>query len=303
MHTIVKEWLESIKEKNFSKEEIYDLLKNQVNGDIVLRTGTSKAYNEYCVQNGFPFDGYMCRAWWVFEQLENIQPAVKKDIRVLIADGSRSSEYIDFLSERFNVSRVENGQECDLIIFTGGEDVDPKFYGQSVGKFTHYNTKRDSLESDIFYNYPNTVKLGICRGNQFLTVINGGKLVQHLNGHGGSHEIVFRDNTVFTVTSTHHQMAYPFDMNSDTYKIIGYSKHFKSDTYLNGNNEEIELPRDFVEVEIVKYRNCLGIQGHPEYSTATTEFRQTSLRLIDELIFNTEKFNKEINSKKEYYEV
>lgn len=305
MKEIVRKWLESIKEKNYTKEEIYDLLKSpKMNKDVLYSCAGSNSYTEYIVANELKHDGYMAIAWWLHEQLEDFKPKIKKDIRIIIADGTKSSEYVDFLSKRFNVTVVKNGEECDLVVFTGGEDVNPEYYYQKAGKYTSFNDRRDKIEKEVYNKYRNVPKLGVCRGNQFLTVMNGGQLIQHLNGHGATHEIIYRDFSVFPVTSTHHQASYPFNLPETSYKILGYSKHFKSGTYLNGNNEEIDIPKNFVEVEIIKFKNCLGIQGHPEYGSAEEPFINISLNLIEELIFNTEKFNKEINNEKEeYYEV
>lgn len=94
-----------------------------------------------------------------------------------------------------------------------------------------------------------------------------GKLVQHVTNHGVQHEIEFEDGEVLNITSTHHQMCYPFDLPREDYSLIAWSKDKRSTTYLNGNNSEKELPNDFREPEIIFYynTNCLGIQGHPEY--------------------------------------
>lgn len=286
-------WLEETKKLNLNTQDLYKLLKKS-SIDYIVKLTNSPNYTGS--------DAYMARTWSLQEMWD--RPTLeRKPIRLLIADGTRSDEYVEFLNRRFDVTVVKNGEECDLVLFTGGEDVNPKYYNQSKGNQTYFSDKRDKLEMEVYNTYRHVPHLGICRGNQFLTVMNGGSLVQHLDGHGMSHDIIFRNQQVFTVTSTHHQMAYPFDLPSSIYKIIGYSKNFKSGTYLNGDNKEIDIPKDFVEVEIIKYKNTLGIQGHPEYYNASKEFVNTSLQLIYELIFETEKFNKEITKEKlEIYE-
>jgi gamma-glutamyl-gamma-aminobutyrate hydrolase PuuD len=97
----------------------------------------------------------------------------------------------------------------------------------------------------------------------------GGKLVQHVNNHGiaHKHEIInILNGKKIDVTSTHHQMAYPFNLPKKDYLIVGYTENRRGTTFLNGDNEEIKLPKDFVEPEIVLFKtiNALGIQGHPE---------------------------------------
>lgn len=81
-------------------------------------------------------------------------------------------------------------------------------------------------------------------------------------------------------------MLYPFDMNPKDYELLAYSEYFQSKTYLNGNNEEIELPKDFLEPEIVYYKNtnALCIQGHPEWSHCEKRTSNMCLNLIDKYL-------------------
>ena len=75
---------------------------------------------------------------------------------------------------------------------------------------------------------------------------------------------------------------------------------FKSSTYLNGNDEEIELPPFFVEPEIVFYSNskALCIQGHPEWMNLEHPTVKMTLDLIANKLFN----NKPIVNLEETYE-
>jgi gamma-glutamyl-gamma-aminobutyrate hydrolase PuuD len=166
---------------------------------------------------------------------------------------------------------VPTMEAADVVMFTGGEDVDPSLYGEKVGQFTAYNRERDDYEIEVFEKAKKLGKklVGICRGNQFLCVMAGGKLVQHVNNHGiaHKHEIInILNGKKIDVTSTHHQMAYPFNLPKKDYLIVGYTENRRGTTFLNGDNEEIKLPKDFVEPEIVLFKtiNALGIQGHPE---------------------------------------
>ncbi len=61
---------------------------------------------------------------------------------------------------------VDTLQEADLVLFTGGEDVDPSLYGCKKHSTTYSNIKRDLQEKEIFEQIdPNKqICLGICRG-------------------------------------------------------------------------------------------------------------------------------------------
>ena len=158
----------------------------------------------------------------------------------------------------------------DLMIFTGGEDVTPSLYGERRHPATRSCQMRDMRER-TFYGAGQEVgakMVGICRGAQFLTVMNGGKLVQHIHDHGisGTHtlELNHESEVPVEITSTHHQCMYPFNLSSSEYVIIAHSLS----THMEGVPEIDDLvPPVGVVPEIVWYdkTNCLCIQGHPEY--------------------------------------
>lgn len=70
----------------------------------------------------------------------------------------------------------------DAILFAGGEDVDPAWYGEEINGSVNINGLRDSSE---IYMVRYAVKiglpiLGICRGEQVINVALGGSLVQDI---------------------------------------------------------------------------------------------------------------------------
>jgi putative glutamine amidotransferase len=77
----------------------------------------------------------------------------------------------------------ETLEALDGIVFSGGSDLDPEFYGQEPHDETFgVVRKRDSaelalLEGALARDLP---VLAICRGSQVLNVARGGDLVQHL---------------------------------------------------------------------------------------------------------------------------
>lgn len=220
---------------------------------------------------------------------------VKKKIAVLVNNNVNSASYVAFLSKRFEVEVVNatdwdpSDKKIDLVLFTGGEDVDPGYYNERTGSRTHTNRKRDELEQKLMFarnGLRKVPKLGICRGAQFVTVMSGGKLIQDVSGHAIStlHKISFMNgfNSDIEITSTHHQMMNPYEMSEDKYEIIATATHFQSDRYLNGDDENIPLPKAFKEVEIVYYplTLSLAIQGHPEMPHCPDSTKEFCLNLI-----------------------
>lgn len=100
---------------------------------------------------------------------------------------------------------------ADLIQFTGGEDVSPVLYGESRHDYTGDSLERDLYEAGYFAfaKRMGIPMAGICRGGQFLNVMSGGKMYQHVSNHatGRNHPLtdVLTGRRIL-VSSTHHQM-------------------------------------------------------------------------------------------------
>lgn len=162
---------------------------------------------------------------------------------------------------------VNNLEDADIVLFTGGEDVDPSFYGEEPYPTTFSNIARDKYEQKIFKVAKKLKKkmIGICRGSQFLCVMSGGKLVQHQENPNFIHPIFLNKYGEIQITSTHHQAQYPYDLHYENYRIIGYSHHKQSRIHLNGKGEELfSLYTKEAEIVVYPKTKCLAIQGHPE---------------------------------------
>ena len=154
----------------------------------------------------------------------------------------------------------------DLVCFTGGEDVTPSLYGEAKHPQTYNNPQRDHHEKQLFSEFveADIPMVGICRGGQFLNVVNGGKMFQHVLGHTRSHPIydLITDEVVFA-TSTHHQMMRP----GVGHKLIAVADEHQSRQYMKENTPTYYegIDRDY---EVVYYPNTrsLCFQPHPEFS-------------------------------------
>lgn len=161
-------------------------------------------------------------------------------------------------------------EEADLVQFTGGEDVSPWLYGEPPHRYAHNNWERDKSETVAFglsvrHNIP---VAGICRGAQFLNVMCGGKLWQHVDGHTTSHVIRCMDtDTTFEATSTHHQMMRPGPGSV----VIGIAEPrcatFKQDGWMlsDGRIEVDGLNAPDYEIVFYPTERALCFQPHPEF--------------------------------------
>lgn len=168
-------------------------------------------------------------------------------------------------------------QMCDCVLFCGGEDVHPKFYGREpqVG-IRRINLLRDRIEFEamrISYEMNRRV-LAICRGVQVMNVAFGGTLIQdierkssishyqNLDGKYGYHSVkivggvfasIFGYRKIL-VNSFHHQAI---DEVAPEFEIEAVS----TDGIVEAISKE---DRSFF----------VGVQWHPELMAKDDEFQK-----------------------------
>ena len=199
---------------------------------------------------------------------------------LVINDGAHlgSSYYTPFkeFGEYTNDLEMIGNPELVLVVFTGGEDVDPSLYNEQKHHTTYSNLKRDEYEVAAFkkarkFNLP---LAGICRGAQFLCVMAGGKLVQDVRNHSGYHGMRTEDGRLLEVNSTHHQMQIP----PKDAKILAWAEPARSKTYFWNKPDK--------EFECVAYPNinALSMQYHPEVMSKKSDGFKYCLELTKKLL-------------------
>lgn len=196
---------------------------------------------------------------------------------VFIVGGDYNIEKM-FAANGWRVTR--NFDKADVVQFTGGSDVSPELYGERKHPETYNSPERDKFEKELYQQarHQKKVLAGICRGGQFLNVMNGGSMWQHIPDHShcsGPHTLyTSRRKAPITATSTHHQMIRP----SPKAELVGWA--YESDMSLAGH------PNGDYDVEIVIYRETksLCFQPHPEYCEPYDKLPELYLELIKELI-------------------
>jgi gamma-glutamyl-gamma-aminobutyrate hydrolase PuuD len=177
--------------------------------------------------------------------------------------------------EKAGWSITDRIEHADLIQFVGGEDVTPSFYGQHPHHSTRSNLKRDLYEQTVFLASLKLKKpmAGICRGGQFLNVMNGGQLWQDVDGHCGRHEALSTDlkaSHKIAVTSTHHQMMILPNPRTNLMVLMTAnccSKRTKMNSLKSKKPSAIivgDAPKD-IEAVYFTETNCLCFQPHPEF--------------------------------------
>lgn len=174
-----------------------------------------------------------------------------------------------FKSKGFEIER--NLENSDILVFTGGQDINPALYGEKVRKGTYFSMERDQFEIEAYQKGKKKLKIGICRGAQLLNVLNGGSMYQHITNHTSKKHAIYTPITrtlIGSVNSLHHQMMLPspsariFAVASESTERHSYSRSFISSPFEN-------------DYEILGYINpeegdSYCFQGHPEFGDVET---------------------------------
>lgn len=158
----------------------------------------------------------------------------------------------------------DTDEKPDLVVFTGGEDVSPAYYGEvNVGSYC--NPQRDAEEAMIFDRWKDVPKVGICRGGQFLNVMSGGRMWQDTDRHGRYHSLrdLLTGRDIY-VSSTHHQMMRP----SGLAEIVGTAD--ESTYRMAARAYQVKSLDFYHDIEVLYYpeTKSLCFQPHPEYHDA-----------------------------------
>lgn len=118
--------------------------------------------------------------------------------------------------------------------------------------------------------------------------MNGGLLVQNVSGHavGVTHGITDGSKS-YQITSTHHQMQYPFNLSKEDYDLL-FTADSRKSGYYEGDGIDPEELLLHGEPEIVLYHKpgfpkCLAVQGHPEMIPQSPVAKMIS-NLLKELV-------------------
>lgn len=180
-------------------------------------------------------------------------------------------------------------EEAEAIVFCGGADIDPAFYGQRPINGTYTNPDRDKRERELWEKFNGKKPMiGICRGAQLLNAFAGGSMWQDVNNHGGLHPVYILKDGKWTgvtkvVNSVHHQMMVP--ASSGIVMAVAFESTYRRQER-NGREFQLDVKRqphhqqeyakalELPEPEVIFYPNeqyyCM--QSHPEFGhRGTTE--------------------------------
>ena len=161
-------------------------------------------------------------------------------------------------------------EDASIHCYIGGADVNPVLYEEQKIPGTYFSLAADQRDMAHYSTSPDTFKVGICRGGQFLNVMNGGKMYQDVSNHGRTHTIVdFINKVDVEVTSTHHQMMIPHETGTILAASVPRSNYYRTDKF-PASIPKSEYPKWETEVVWYEKSRSLCFQPHPEIGHEST---------------------------------
>lgn len=220
---------------------------------------------------------------WCITRMPDIQKT-----SAFVLPGAFYGSVVGLMAEA-GYTKAASVEEADIVVFIGGSDINPSLYDQKNVASGGINTVRDDLEVSVYKAARAAGKIcfGICRGAQFLHAMNGGKLWQDVNNHGGrDHAIIDLDEDVRVVaTSLHHQML----QQNDRIEIIAVTEE-KVATHFRDDSTDVTLGKSpesaLLEIEAGAYADtkCFFVQGHPEIGSP--EYRAWTMTKLNDLVLD-----------------
>ena len=214
------------------------------------------------------------------------------------------ANYVDSINDAGGVALVltYNYQAIDkflslidgLMVIGGHMDINPTRYNaENIHPTVKLNLTRENFEYEIVSKAVETSLpiFGICNGMQLISILHGGKIIQHIPDnpkfmdHEQSHFDEFKKHE-----TPYHQVN--IDTNSNFYKIVQAEKfscnssHHQAVESVGSNLKVVGTASDGI-IEAFEKPNhpfCVGVQWHPEFHSSSID-KKLFVEFINQAIF------------------
>ena len=216
---------------------------------------------------------YSARSWY----------ALRKDYSDCVVEAGGTPIFLPYNLNIEDLLNIIDG----LIIPGGDEDINPKFYGQTIkSECVRTNDNRAEFElaitkAAIERNMP---IFGICNGLQIINVLFGGTLIQHIPDHINSH--INHEQPEPKDEPSHEINIKPGTLLSNMAEadtiMVNTTHHQAIDKLGEGLIVSAKAPDGIVEaIESKQHKFLVGVQWHSEYKNSKLDLNLFK-RLVEE---------------------
>lgn len=190
-------------------------------------------------------------------------------------------------AESSGIESLTAAREADVVVLMGGEDVDPRLYGDSAAYpgSGHHEPRADSTQIAVVLEAMQQGRplLGICRGIQLINVALGGTLVQHLS-NSAAHRGAPQSGNAFVTNLVAIEPVSDLDRDVDAADPVMCTHHQAVDVLGNGLMVAGRAADGVIEAVVHESAPITGVQWHPEHpESAARQLRALLLRLERQL--------------------
>ncbi|MEH6304035.1 gamma-glutamyl-gamma-aminobutyrate hydrolase family protein [Olivibacter sp. CPCC 100613] len=185
-----------------------------------------------------------------------------------------NEEQIEIIRIGYGFDNFSEVEKCQAMVFTGGEDVHPKYYDRldylPYCVPVDFDEQRDAFEWELLNDVTKRKLpiLGVCRGLQLINVYFGGTLIPDIPAWGKFHHAKLPDGRL-------REHLIHVDRYSQLFDIVAYTEglvnslHHQSADKIAGDLVASAISSDGV-VEALEWKDKQGkpflclVQWHPE---------------------------------------
>lgn len=204
--------------------------------------------------------------------------------RILVAANLKKETYVEAVEKNGGEATAVYCPEVDLsydgLILCGGNDSDPKYYGEEINGAVKIDYERDRTEIALARAYIEAGKpiMGICRGHQLLNIILGGTIVQHLENYL-EHQPQEEGQVIYHSTNAEEgSLAYKFW--GEEFETNSY--HHQAINKLGDGLKATAFSNNGTIIEAIEHESLpiIGVQWHPERMCEETDSNRADGNLI-----------------------
>lgn len=214
---------------------------------------------------------------------------MKKDVKILISGTINTNFHLYREAIERSGGVVCDGylpkydQNFDGLLLSGGCDVSPMLYGETINCTGTIDNSRDKCEMELIRQFCNAKKpiFGICRGMQILNVYFGGTLIQDLPKEPMHHS---DEQKVFHSIKTKENSAIRSIFGDE---FVSNSFHHEALKDIADGFKVTAVSTDDNVVEAIEHTSMpfFGVQFHPERMTPEIPETVDAKAIFDYFIF------------------
>lgn len=184
-------------------------------------------------------------------------------------------------AQSFYTLSCQDKEFDDYLLLGGGTDISTRIYNEEAMPQTQYpNLARDTRNIEAINRAVAAGKpiFGICRGQQLLDAVFGGKLIQHTVGHPNGVKVHTEDGVIFDdCHNCHHQVV---DSKYTKGSVLGWSTH-PFEAYFG---DKVEIRYVVPQIMYWPDKKALAVQFHPEWHNTDHPMNEHIRGLLKDLL-------------------